>query len=407
MAPTEDVKTELEWNPRAIGWAAGLTLALLLTLALPLWAPAFRLRASDGGFGLEAPLLLLVLLPLEWILVATALAGSTLSGLRISVAPATRVSLRAYRRSQWTIGLENSSSSLPGFFLRVRFDMTYEGEELRSVSKWIGFLPPRGRADIAWDLVFRRRGVAAISRLVAETTVPGSLFRRRKVFGVAQTFDVLPLLYELAPGASELLSGRRYSATSRVHLVPAGSEEFVGVRAYRPGDNPRYINYALSLRMPDFPNDLVVREFEDPGEENVCVILDSVVPRVGSDSTEFLYRFEKAVAFVASLARRFAEKKHRVRVLSVGGRNAKMDVTVGARRDDVHALDLELARLNPTEDLEEYYRVVRQALAVLRAPAIFISLRDNVAIAPSGRAAVVLGPQAMGKLIERTAADDR
>ncbi len=397
--------SELEWNPRVVGWTLGLLLALVATLALPFWVPALRLTASDGGFGLLAPLLLLFLLPLEWILVATVASAWGLSGLAVSRSSGART-VRAYGGTRWTVGLKNGSAALPNLFISVRFAMDYAGDTVHSVPKWIGFLRPGAAVEIGWDLIFRRRGVAVVSRLIAETVLPGSLVQRRKVFEIDHRVDVLPLLYDLAPGVSELLTGRRYSPSSRVHLVPAGAEEFVGVRQYRPGDNPRFVNYALSLRMPDFPNDLVVREFEDPGEEHVCVILDGVVPSFGPDPTEFAYRFEKAISFVGSLARRFAERKHRVRVVTYDARAGKIDLTIGTRRDDLHALDLALARLDSTESLDDFYRVVRQALSGTRAPAIFVSLRDNVTVAPSGRAAVVLGPQSMDRFIERMATGD-
>ena len=184
--------------------------------------------------GLQA-LLLLLFLPFEWILVATIASCRGLKGLSISRGSVTLSSLRAYGDTRWTAGLRNGSSALPNVFIKVWFAMEYAGEKVQSAPQWIGFLRPGGTAQLGWDLVLRRRGVAVVSQLIAENVLPGSLLKSRRVFDVAHRVDVLPLLYDLAPGVSDLLTGRRYAPSSRVHLVPAGAEELVDPDPCRPG----------------------------------------------------------------------------------------------------------------------------------------------------------------------------
>lgn len=391
--------SEIRWNATAVAWAAGLLLGLGVTAAAGALVPGLDLATPDGGPGLLVLPLAIFLLPLEGMALATFLAWASLHGLRLERRPPVPPELRAGSGFDLDAGFRNVSRWAPVFLARLRVRIDSEGAA-DSAPRVLAWIAPGRRTDAAWTVVLRRRGAARVVRLEAEAGLPGSLLRRRRVFELGETVEVLPLLYRLSPDVLQLTVGRRQSSSSRLHLVPAGAEDFVGVRPYRPGDNPRFVNFPLSVRLPDFPFELAVREFEDPGQEDVCVVLDPVVPDFGPDAIEFRRRYEMGVSFLASLARRFVERKHRVRVVTRCGRRGTVDVVAGVRRDDLGGLDRELATLRPADDPEAFHASWRSALQGARAPVVFVSLREHAPILPSGRAAIVVTPGALRGFVE-------
>ena len=397
--------TQVEWNKPAAAWAGGLVVGLVGLVVSGALVPALAWVHPAGGPGLLVPLLLFLLLPLEWIVVSTFLSWTSTAGLSASVAE-TPSDLQAFSSLSVRAGVSNGMRIMPAMFLRLRFSLEYEDRVVLSKPILMTALAPGGRSELVWNLTFRRRGLVRIFGLFAESALPGSLLKSRATFDLDRRVAVLPLLYRLSPEVSELLAGHRYAASSHVHLVPAGAEEFVGVRPYRPGDNPRFVNFPLSIRMPDFPYELVVREFEDPGEENVCIVLDSVLPPFSPDPAEFEYRLEKSISFAASLARYLIERKIRIRIVTLCGERGLVDVRGGARKNDRREIELALAALRPASDPDEFYRAAYRALSGSRAPVLFVSLRDHEALIPPGRAAVVIGPEIVRRLVENVETHD-
>jgi len=90
------------------------------------------------------------------------------------------------------------------------------------------------------------------------------------------------------------------------------STEFLNVREYVRGDNPRYIHWPLSAHR----GTLVVREFEKISHADVCLLLN--LDRSAVHGRQRDSNFEYAVRIAASVAQHALANGHRVRVLGYG-----------------------------------------------------------------------------------------
>jgi len=175
------------------------------------------------------------------------------------------------------VRLGNGRRRRPALFLTIWLDTFTGGRFMPSPPRVLARLDPRASVECAWTITARRRGPHELRGARVGVKFPGSLGGYEYYFPFFGELLARPALYRLDRQALHLLTRRRQMAGRR-HVTPAAMEEFAGVRDYRPGDNPRSVHLALSMRQPNYPIDLVVREFEDPSENDVCVVLDTAIP---------------------------------------------------------------------------------------------------------------------------------
>jgi len=193
--------------------------------------------------------------------------------------------------------------------------------------------------------------------------------------------------------------GRRRSG-GRTSSAPASLEEFVGAREYRPGDNPRSIHFALSLRLAEFPHQLAIREYEDPSTEDVLVVLDTSVP--DSDNAMQNYRHEKSLSFAVALCRLLTEKQYSVRFRAIDGSGAKINLInleVQWPSRDLPRLEACLAKLRPVRDPAAGTKLLNDTLAKGGGAVIFISLRDESKLVLHRQSLLTVGPELQASLV--------
>jgi len=151
----------------------------------------------------------------------------------------------------------------------------------------------RNASSTAWiSLTPRRRGVILLDDLRALLPDPlGLVQRRRRIVSPPATLTVLPRRYRLPaidiPGAPRFqIGGETTSQTV------GASDEFIGLRDYRPGDPPRLIHWRSWART----GRPIVRELEDTFFPRHGLVLDTFPPP-GHD-----FAFEEAVSVAASFA---------------------------------------------------------------------------------------------------------
>ena len=128
---------------------------------------------------------------------------------------------------------------------------------------------PEGGVEEARVLGALRRGVIRTSGFVLESGDPLGLFASRRPLPDRELALVFPRYTSL--------SGRRPPREVEAALAAprAGSgNEIFGVREYRRGDPLRRIHWRTSARR----GELVVREFEPPGQRTLTVVLDAAPP---------------------------------------------------------------------------------------------------------------------------------
>jgi uncharacterized protein (DUF58 family) len=150
----------------------------------------------------------------------------------------------------------------------------------------------RSRAEVVVEGTALHRGRLSIASVAVARSDPLGLVRRLTQSNVAPgDICVLPKRYRLPhltlPGA------RRYQPGGLPQGVSVGdSEEFLGLREYRPGDALQRIHWRSFARL----GEPVVREFQDEFVARYALVLDTFVARGEEEA------FEEAVAVAASFA---------------------------------------------------------------------------------------------------------
>ena len=150
-------------------------------------------------------------------------------------------------------------------------------------------LAPGERVTVKMQMTPRRRGRLALESLTVGQAEPLGLVKRLSRVPLPGRITTLPKRYAIPPLA---LPGRRKFQQGGVSLASdvGESDEFVGLRDYRPGDPLRKIHWKSFARA----GKPVVREYQDEFFERHALFLDTGRAE-GEDEV-----FEEAVAVAAS-----------------------------------------------------------------------------------------------------------
>lgn len=344
--------------------AMGGGLALLLGAIVGVWSPHPQAGRILG---------ILLLLGGGWIAMATFLTRVGCGGLACELIDAPG-NFHVLTEFTVHVRLANVQRRWPALFLSSRLQV--QGvNSLDSPSLEFSELRARGVVDLIWRVRARARGGYEIRSLRVSSRFPGSLVVCEQEFVFGHRLLALPAVYRLQDRATQLLVGRRQAAGS-LNASPSAIEEFVGVRAYRPGDNPRLIHLATSLRLPDFPMEQAVREFEDPSDDDVCIVLDTGIGQDEPELETLLYRHEKSVSFSVALCRLLCVRKYRVRFLCVTAEGGSIDLRIQHPVRDLGRLNASLAGLRPTANREAVWRVLEGQANRARGAVLYVSLRE-------------------------------
>jgi uncharacterized protein (DUF58 family) len=152
-------------------------------------------------------------------------------------------------------------------------------------------LPARGQAEIEVRARALRRGTAHSDGLTVARADPLGLLKTFAHVPRRSNFIVLPRRYPLP--ALELPGSRRYQPGGVTLATSVGdSEEFVGLREYRPGDPLQRIHWKSFARLAR----PIVKEYQDEYFERHALLLDTFA--AGRDERVF----EEAVSIAASFA---------------------------------------------------------------------------------------------------------
>jgi uncharacterized protein (DUF58 family) len=271
--------------------------------------------------------------------------------------------------------LANDGRAFPaiGVLTNVRFSAA--GAVLES-GPWteIPILEAGRAATSRWDVLAKQRGILVVGPFRAAVDLPGSVVRATAIFDRTYVVTVLPAVYHLQPFVDALLAGRHVTR-GRFQPAPAAIEEFVGAREYRHGDSPKLIHRVLSLRARD-PGQFYVREFKDPGCDDVSLVLDTSPPLEG-DHALHRYRLEKAICFVAALCRTFAARRLTVRFTCQRGARDVLTLRLRPLDVDMDRLEGELARLGLAGDRATVGQAVRGEVRRHGTGVIFVSLQSR------------------------------
>ena len=134
---------------------------------------------------------------------------------------------------------------------------------------WVLHLPARDQHQAQAPCLPLHRGTLHFERFEVSTSFPFSLIHKVVIFPQPDTVTVFPPLFRVR---RRLLAGLTPVTGDGPRSVDraGGGEEFFGVRAYRPGDPPRMIDWKRTART----GDLAARELTQPSPPTLTVVLD-------------------------------------------------------------------------------------------------------------------------------------
>lgn len=200
--------------------------------------------------------------------------------------------------------IADHSPSFAEFRRRLRFP-TYRGFwrlwRERRVG-WIeeaavGTLAPGGEVEVKVEAHAVKRGIMDLDEVVVARADPTGLMRSVARLPLAAKLIVLPRRYRLPP--LSLPGARRYQPGGVALAASVGdSEEFLGLRDYRPGDALPRIHWKSFART----GRPIVREYQDEFFERYALALDTAAPPATTRKATAAQRdaFEDAVAVTAS-----------------------------------------------------------------------------------------------------------
>ena len=192
-----------------------------------------------------------------------------------------------------TYEVTNLKQRLPTLALEIR-------EQGLEVPAYLPAAWPGTSAITRNEVIFPRRGVYTVSRITLATSFPFGLFVKERDVRVTGTIVVWPrttLIVRMPTRGGERV--RRISAQTAAR-AGQGRGDYRSLRAYRPGDDPRDVNWRASARSVE----PIVKEYERDSSETLWVCLDlRAAPGVETENT---------VEIAASLVARALRENERV-----------------------------------------------------------------------------------------------
>lgn len=206
-----------------------------------------------------------------------------------------------------------------------------------------------GATATTWvELTPRRRGVVPLRDLRVLLPDPLGLFQRcRRVAAPAATLTVLPRRYPLP--AIDLPGMPRFQLGGETASRTVGaSDEFIGLREYRPGDPLRLIHWRSWART----GRPIVRELEDTFFPRHGLVLDTF-PAPGHDAA-----FEEAVSVAASFASTVDRSECLLDLMFLQGKAHRFTAGRGVARAEKMLEVLAAAQPDPQPEFHRLARLV-------------------------------------------------
>ncbi len=294
------------------------------------------------------------------LMVSITLAGRTLAGVRVArSAPA-----RTWQGQTVSVGYHVTNTRKGGSCLSLTVAET-DPDGVQAAGGYCMHVRAGGRFRAGGRLTPLHRGRVKLQGVLLATTFPFGLVRARRRIRQPAEMVVWPARGRLRQRL--LHRGAVETSSAPPSQVSGGSDEFFGLREYRPGDSPRWIHWRRSAtrRAP------VVREMARPLPEALWVIVDTHWPDA-SDGGQA--RRERVLRLAATLIDHAFVRGYQVGMALARGDGAvalRLGSGRGQRNDLLDALSSVDA--NTTVALDEVVacssrHMLRQAQVVVLTP---------------------------------------
>ena len=259
---------------------------------------------------------------------------------------------------------------------RIQPQLTGQPAELLRPDLFFPHLRAGESARQGYRVRLPQRGRYSLGPIVAWTRFPFGLFRHRIVVECPGELVVLPRLgrlqREARPEHIRVLEG------SRSAKCPSrGPGDFFAVRDWQTGDSPRWVHWRSTARQ----GRLMVRQFEQPAERDLALLLDLRLP--GLPTAEQIENVELAVSYAATVVHELCRHRNARLFLAIAA--SEPVCLAGLVSPPLHREAMEkLAVAQPPDEdrLPALLAAVQERLAA-GAEVLLVSTRDDhVAEAP-------------------------
>lgn len=274
--------------------------------------------ANTGNNGLY-----LVLAMMIAVLVVTQLAAAA-NVRRLEVRLSTPEEVFAGQPATFGLEIRNGSRLLPSWLLMLTLDprdiAPPPAPSRRSTPFLVPSLGRRAAARGHLEMMLRHRGRRRIRYVHLTSLFPIGTFRKGRRYPVDLELLVYPELF--APFSSlPVQSAKRGEEPTR---RPGWGHELLGLRAYRQGDDPRWIHWKHSAKT----GALVYQEHETEENRRLAIVLDNAVGPLDEAKSRV---FERLVSEAATAAVDFLDNGYEVSLLTreehlpfAGGRRQRL-----------------------------------------------------------------------------------
>jgi uncharacterized protein (DUF58 family) len=245
---------------------------------------------------------------------------------------------------EYSIQIENRKWLWPAAFLSLHDQHSCVEARLNQADNHIilPIIKPRRKTLVNNYLIPAKRGWIEFGALTLHCHLPLGLFHSQVEHKVPTQLLALPQRLRLHKNLLIPYIAKHASQKNRQSSFIPGEEEFASIRDYRPGDNPRSIDWRISARYPD---QLVVRQYENPHNYQASIFLDTYIP--AGAQAQYQAWLERGICFAIALAEDLIKRKYHVIFHAYAPELLKMNL-----HSDLNAILLlrrSLALLQPTE----------------------------------------------------------
>lgn len=206
------------------------------------------------------------------------------------------------------------------------------------------------------------------------TRFPFGLLRGIMLHKAGDNIIVQPAIGKLLPAWIELFGVRTSGARQKQARSLSDEGDFFGLRAYRPGDSPRWIHWRSSARR----GELMIKQFQQADSKELTVLLDLFhdAKHDSQNSDSHAKMAEQAIEFVATLVNHFAVSHFGVITVAIADSEPTIASRIQSRSQSSGLLDRLAVAHSGSEDtidvalnlIEQEFRRVENLLVVSTRP---------------------------------------
>lgn len=207
----------------------------------------------------------------------------------------------------------------------------------QSISVLFQSVPPQSNRTQKYRCRVQRRGNYQFLGTEISTRFPLGLMRGILPAVGDGGFVVQPAIGKLLPGWLELFDSKITGVKQRKSRSLSDEGDFFGLRAYHPGDSPRWIHWRSSARM----NELEVKQYQKADSREFVVVLDLFSPgELSRAGRELQSKMEDlAVEYVASIATQIASSNSSILTVAIADAHPTVALRIQNRGQNGALLD--------------------------------------------------------------------